>query len=184
MQLSSISFGKKIPIMQCKVQNRKTNNFVPSTIYEYDCKDPNDAKEIDKISDLWIFKPEFYHLAKDKFQFPQKHNNTKIYSLETSDGNILGLINFSNNENINNIDILETKPFSGHKYVGRLLIAAVAKRTLINGYKKLTVDHPMRTAVDYYTKECGFKETDGIPLEMDRLQMKKFIKESKEKTQT
>ena len=32
-----ISFGKKIPITQCKIKDIEQNKFVPATFYEVDC---------------------------------------------------------------------------------------------------------------------------------------------------
>jgi len=38
----NISFGKKIPLSQCQIQNKETGNFEKATVYELDCKDKND----------------------------------------------------------------------------------------------------------------------------------------------
>ena len=48
----NISFGQKIPMYHCSVQNTKTKEFVPATVYEYDCCDFFDAENIDKAADI------------------------------------------------------------------------------------------------------------------------------------
>ena len=44
----NISFGKKIPIAQCQIQNLATKKFEPATIYELDCHDESDLLEVVK----------------------------------------------------------------------------------------------------------------------------------------
>ena len=172
----NISFGKKIPIMKCQVQNLKTKDFVPSTVYEYDCEDKHDANNIDKIDGYWIFKPQIFFQAQDKHCFPQKYKNTKIYSLETNTGETLGMMVLDKAGNNNNVDVLETKFQSGHKYVGKSLLAAAAQETLKGSYKKLTITHPIPDVRDFYIDSCVFKETSGRPLEMNNEDLMSFIK--------
>lgn len=179
-----ITFGRKIPIMQCQVQNIKTKNFVPATVYEYDCEDKHDADNIDKISGYWIFKPQIFFQAQDKHCFPQKYKNTKIYSLETNAGETLGMMVLDKEDNNNNVDVLETKFLSGHKYVGKSLLAAAAQETLKGEYKKLTITYPIPEVRDFYIDSCGFHETSGRPLEMDKKELPALIKQTEAKTQT
>ena len=44
--LNSINFGKKIPIKECKIIDKKQNKATSATIYEHDCTDLFDAYEI------------------------------------------------------------------------------------------------------------------------------------------
>ena len=52
---NSISFGKKIPITSCQVQDKTTGNFLPATLYEYDCKDEQDILEVVFTGKQWYF---------------------------------------------------------------------------------------------------------------------------------
>ena len=164
----NISFGKKIPIMQCQVQNIKTGNFVPSTVYEYDCNDPSDANKIDEIDGYWIFKPQIFYQAKDKHSQPNKYANTRIFSLETQKGETLGLMVTDKDKKNNDVDVLENKFMSGHKYVGTSLLAAAALETIKQGYDKLTIKQPIPEVRPFYIDKCGFRETNGRPLELTK----------------
>ena len=50
---NNISFGKKIPLTTCQIQDKKTGNFVPATLFEYDCKDEDDILEIVFTGKQW-----------------------------------------------------------------------------------------------------------------------------------
>ena len=180
----NISFGKKIPIMQCQVQNVKTKSFVPSTVYEYDCEDKKDADDIDKIGGYWLFKPQIFFLAKDKHCQPKKYKNSKIYSLETSNGNTLGMMILDKDGNNNNVDLIETRYLCGHKYVGKTLLAAAAKETLKQGYDKLKINQPIQEVRSFYIDGCGFRETNGRPLEMNNEELISFIKNTEKAVHT
>ena len=45
-----ISFGAKIPIAKCKIQNRETGKFENATIYEYTCTEKADIEKIKRIT--------------------------------------------------------------------------------------------------------------------------------------
>ena len=180
----NISFGQKIPIMQCTVQNIGTKKFVPATVYEYDCTSKNDAYDIDEIDGYWIFKPQIFHQAKDKCSQPIKYQHTKIYSLETNKGETLGMMVTDKDGDNTDVDVLETKYMSGHKYVGTALLSAAAQETLKRGDKKLTVKQPIPDVRNFYIIGCGFEETNGRTLEIENKQLINLIKKTEEKTQT
>ena len=46
--INNISFGKKIPLTTCQIQDKKTGKFVPATLFEYDCKDEH-PHNVDKV---------------------------------------------------------------------------------------------------------------------------------------
>lgn len=178
----NISFGQKIPMYHCSVQNTKTKEFVPATVYEYDCCDFFDAENIDKLPGEWIFKPEIFFWAKDKYLFPKLFSEVKIFSLETSNNETIGLMQFSNQENYCNVGLLENMEKSGHKYVGTALLNAVANETLKNGYETLKVAQPVPEALDFYVDSCGFKQTKAKEVSMTKKDMLDFLKRTKEKT--
>lgn len=180
----NISFGKKIPIMQCQVQNNRTKMFVPSTVYEYDCTSKKDAYDIDEIEGYWIFKPQIFHQAKDKCSQPIKYQNLKIYSLETNKGETLGMMVTDKDGENTDVDVLETKYMSGHKYVATSLLSAAAQETLKKGHKKLTVKQPIPDVRNFYISGCGFNETNGRTLEIKNEELKNLIERTESKTHT
>ena len=44
-----ISFGAKIPIAKCKIQNKESGQFENATVYEYTCSDKSDVEKIKRI---------------------------------------------------------------------------------------------------------------------------------------
>lgn len=178
----NISFGKKIPIMQCQIVNTRTSEFVPATIYEYDCKDRKDADDINNIDGYWFFKNEIFFNAQDKIQFPKKYQNIRIFSLENNKGRTLGLMQCQKSGNQYDISLLEKRFLDKHKYIGSVLLAAAAKETLKSKAEKLIVSSPLPEAKDFYINECGFKTTSTKSLEMSQEQIKKFIRQTEQKT--
>ncbi len=179
----NISFGKKIPLMQCQIVNSKTNEFVPATIFEYDCNDKKDADDINGIGGYWFFKNEIFFNAQDKIQFPKKFQNIRIFALENKQGRTLGLMQFNETGNQCDINLLEKRFLDKHKYIGSVLLAAAAKETLKSKANKLTVSAPVPEARDFYIKGCGFKTTQTKALELEQSDINRFIKETEEKTQ-
>ncbi len=178
----NISFGKKVPIMQCKVVNTKTMEYIPATIFEYDCKDKTDADDINAIDGYWFYKNEIFFTAKDKIQFPKKKRDIRIFSLENNKGKTIGLMQCSKNGNQCDVNLLEKRFLDKHKYVGSVLLAAAAKETLKSQADKLTVSSPVPEARDFYINGCGFKATSTKNLEMNQEQIEKFIKQTEQKT--
>ena len=178
----AISFGRKIPIAQCQIVSDKTNEYVPATIYEYDCKDRKDVDDINEIDGYWVFKSEILFNAKDKLQLPQKYKNLRIFSLENNKGKTIGLMQCKESDNQFDISLLEKRFLDKHKYVGSVLLATAAKETLKSKSNKLTVSFPLPEARDFYINGCGFKTTSTKILEMDQEQIKKFIKQTEQKT--
>ena len=56
MNISPVSFGKKIPISNCKVVDKKENKLINATLYEYDCKDLGDYYDVKDLKGRWNFK--------------------------------------------------------------------------------------------------------------------------------
>lgn len=178
----NISFGKKIPILQCQILNPQTKKYIPATIFEYDCKDNKDADDINEIDGYWLFKNEIFFSAKDKIQSPSRHKDIRIFSLENKQGKTLGLMQCKKNKNTYDINLIEKRYLDKHKYVGTLLLAAAAKETIKDRADKLTVSSPFQEAREFYINGCGFRTTSTKTLEMDKKQIKEFIKTTEIKT--
>lgn len=180
----NISFGKKIPIMQCQILNPKTNKYTSATIFEYNCNDKKDADDIDSIDGYWFYKNEIFFNARDKFHSPLRNKDLRIFALENEKGKTLGLMQCTKTQNIYDVNLLEKRYLDKHKYVGTALLAAVAQETIKENAEKLTVSSPVQEAREFYIKGCGFKTTTSKCLEMNGEQIRNFIKEAKQKTNT
>ena len=101
--LKSINFGKKIPIKTCKILDKKQGNLVDATIYEHDCKDLSDAYEVHKLDKFFAFKELFVSGMHRKFLNQKIGLETQehYYSLQNSNGEILGCCRTLENKDIN-----------------------------------------------------------------------------------
>ena len=70
----NISFGRKIPIIKCQIQDTDTGKFEPATVYQIDCKDESDVLEIRNLPDTWQYK---LGIAKN---MDRKHQLLKHYN--------------------------------------------------------------------------------------------------------
>ena len=86
-------------------------------------------------------------------------------------------------ENID-IDVLENKYLSGYKYVGTNLITAAAQETLKSDCRKLTIKQPLPEVRPFYIEKCGFRETTGRPLELNKEELPTLIENAESKIQT
>ena len=112
MNISSISFGRKIPRYTCQVQNKTTGEYVPATIYEYNCKDERDYEEIKKLDRRWLFKDNIAHFMEVKHSvqtlFNEKSNDS-FFSMQVGK-DIIGIAQVCTLNGISNIDYITTKP--------------------------------------------------------------------------
>lgn len=169
MNISSISFGRKIPRYTCQVQNKTTGEYVPATIYEYNCKDERDYEEIKKLDRRWLFKDNIAHFMEVKHSvqtlFNEKSNDS-FFSMQVGK-DIIGIAQVCTLNGISNIDYITTKPRNPYKYVGQTLIAGIGKHMLKkNGYQ-MTVETAIDDAIPFY-KKIGFKEFGDYLFRMNR----------------
>ena len=200
MQVNSISFGKKIPIAQTQIYDRKSAGFVPVTVYEYDCKDKSDFQAIDNLKGHWAYKDVISYSMQKKHRAPNniENYNKSFYILEKPAGEIVGVSEIHNKENKKEIKFIETQQTNKYKYAGQGIIATIAK-TIINGDEdKLIVKNPVAQSHDFYTKGCGFvperrsyssfddgSEANGMcDLEMNRSELRRFIRQVEAKVQS
>ena len=169
MQVSSISFGRKIPRYNCQIQNKQTGEYVPATVYEYNCKDESDVDEVRKLDRRWTFKD---HIA-DKMDvkhtvqtyFNQKSNDS-FYSIQVG-REIVGLTHISTCNGISNVNYITTKPRNEYKYAGQTMLACVGKDILKKNGHQMTVTTAIGDAYPFYSK-IGFREYGDHLYRMNR----------------
>ena len=185
MNISPISFGKHIPVTQCQIQNRKTHEFEPATIYEVDCSDESDAIEIENLGKHWEFSMAVandmyrkHHLLK---HFSQNNDST-FYVLKSKENKIIGIGELEETD-IDTYDLkyLESKSHDKYKYVGQGILAAMAEDILRRNGEKFTVSNPVDDAYEYYSKECGFEDVYGYFLKMNRQQIIDYLDRTESK---
>ncbi len=179
MNIPQISFGRKIPRYICQIQDNETGNYVPATVYEYNCKDECDFEEVKRLNRNWIFKDniakcmEIRHSIQTYFN---EKSNDSFFALQKGK-ELLGLVQVCTRNGISNVDYITTKPNKPYKYVGQTLLACVGKQILNgNGYQ-MTVDTAIDVAAPFY-KKIGFKVFGEHPFEvykMNKDEIKTFI---------
>ena len=126
---NNISFGKKIPLTTCKIQEKNTGNFVPATLYEYDCKDEQDILEIVFTGSQWYFSDSIVKnmgkkfklnelfkenplLKKTKFRKEPKSKDDyekRFFVMQLEDGKTVGICQAQNRDFSLKLDYLESQ---------------------------------------------------------------------------
>lgn len=155
-----ISFGRKIPIATCQVQNNETENFEKATIYEYDCQDKSDLDELNELAENGYF--DFGHCiwahAYQKAQ-PTKseHRNINIYAMEDESGETICLCNASKDNRRIILKHIESSKNKKYSYAGQNMIAMLAKKVIQTNKKELYVSNILEEAREFYIYKCGFE---------------------------
>ncbi len=186
MNINPISFGKKIPVAKCKVQDKNTGKFIPATFYEYDCKDESDFLEIKNLSRKWTFKKHIANNMEIKHAvetFWGEKSNSHFYVMEDANKEILGICQVDEKNEFYNIDYIESKPYNKYKYVGQSMIASIGRKLLKNKGQVLLVRTPVDDAMDFYLN-LGFTPFGDFMFKMLRPAISKLVHETEEKTNT
>ena len=169
MQVSAISFGRKIPRYTCQIQNTQTGKYIPAVVYEYDCKDESDIQEVKNLNRKWLFKDCIAHCMDVKHSvqnFFNEKSNDSFYSIQVGP-QIIGLTQICTTNGISNIDYITTKPRNEYKYAGQTMVACAGKELLKkNGYL-MTVSTAIDDAYPFYRK-IGFREYGDHLFKMNR----------------
>lgn len=183
----NISFGRKIPITQCQIQDTNTGKFEKATVYQIDCKDESDVLEIRNLPDTWQYKLGIAKNMDRKHQLLEHYNqenDSTFYALEDSKNRILGLGEIEETETgVYDLKYLESNSLGSKKYVGQVLLAAIAEDVLCKNGRKLTVNDAVDSAFDFYANTCGFEDVYGYYLKMNRAQINNFIEQTEDRTQ-
>ena len=183
-----ITFGAKIPIAKCRIQNRETEKFENATIYEYTCDDAKDIAAIKRITANfdWIYGYDIYTNAWWKYAKDEEYNHNKFYAIENNHGKTIGLCETKENSDII-IEFLEAHESKKYRFVGQNILAALAKKALINRGKKLIIQDAQAGAMKFYRSDCGFiheaKHDDSVDFIVNRHQLYKLIQQTENRTQ-
>ena len=190
----NISFGKQIPISQCKLLDKKTDRFVDATLFEFDCKDMSDLYYFKGDNRSWTYKP---HLLRDMF-FKRENlayynslseiqkeaiNENRYYALSTENDKLVGICETHGTGNQVDVYYLETEENHRYKYAGQSILASLSKQ-LLNNFTNpvLTVNYPHNTARNFYINKCGFKSKDAVSLSMSKKELSAFVNKFECKT--
>ena len=184
-----ISFGAKIPIAKCKIQNRKTGKFENATVYEYTCADKSDVEKIKRITSKqdWEFGFDILNDASWKnfvFETDKSWHNNHFYSIENNRRKTIGLCETVERDSIA-VELLETQKDKLYRFVGQTMLAALANKAF-SGFNSLIIPNALPKALDFYKKTCGFKRKfnndDEVVFFVDKPQLQDFIKQTEQRT--
>lgn len=184
MNISSVSFGKKIPIATCKIFDIKENGFVEATFCEYDCKDTSDYQEVKDLSGEWFYRGTIAHGLKIKTDNLKRNvqDEYSYYCLQVNNDEVLGLCCCKNDETENNIQYITRKYSSRYKRVGQAMVAVLAKMALQAGKLRLYVSNAINEADDFYEKRCGFKREKKYDFKMNRITLQELVEKNEDVT--
>lgn len=188
-----ISFGAKIPITKCKIQNRETGKTENATVYEYTCTDKSDVDKIDRIvsKEDWEFGTDIAddawwknHTIENKDSRYGYMNDYHIYSIENNRRKTIGICETKETDYVN-VELFETLQNKKYKFVGQTFLASLAQKAS-NCAKSLIIDNAAIKALGFYRNTCGFtkelKEDDGISFVVDTSQLQQFIQQTEQRT--
>ena len=175
-----ISFGKKIPIMQCCIKDMENNKRIPATVCEYDCQTSEDAEDILYMGGNWHFHINMACDMREKYikeNFDGEKSPAHFYLMENPNGKTVAICETVEKDNEISIKYVESERDFGHKYCGKTMLAALGKKLLNNHGKRLYIPSALFDAHDFYVKGCGFEEINDSPhkLQMMPEQIDKFI---------
>ena len=188
-----ISFGAKIPIAKCKIQNRETGKSESATVYEYTCTDKSDVKKIERIMDKedWEFGQDIAYDVWWKNSVIEKNDNRykymldyHFYSIENNRRKTIGLCETKENDDIG-VEFLETLQDKKYRFTGQTLLASIAKKANHSG-NNLVILNAAQKALDFYRKICGFtkevQDDESISFVVNKPQIQEFIRQTEQRT--
>ena len=185
MQVSSISFGRKIPIAKCCVFDKQQKQFVPATVNEYDCTTMTDFLEVKKLASTWKFADLIANsiYAKNDCYNKKVPNTYRIFNIEKDDGEVLGIASCNEKQGSLDVNFIETEPNKNHKYTGQVLLASLASYSVNLGKFKLKIKNAIESSVGFYQNICGFKRNFEDDFEISRRDIPQFIAQTEDRTQ-
>ena len=180
MLLSPIHFGKKIPVSNCKIKDIQRNKAVDATLYEFDCQDFSDIEEVMNIQGEWNYKEDVVSRMLNVYNTKNfKKSSMAFYTMENPQGEVIGLSQIKKENPDIVLNYLESKQDGKYKYIGQNLISFLCNMALEEGYKRIYIPIPTKSAYDFYTKKCGFKKIwHDCALAMSQIRMKIFKKKT------
>ena len=188
-----ISFGAKIPIAKCKIQNRKTGKTESSTVYEYTCTDKSDVEKIERIVSKqdWEFGQDIAYDVWWKNSVIEKNDarynymlDYHFYSIENNRRKTIGLCETKENDDIG-VEFLETLQDKKYRFIGQTLLASLAKKASLAA-NRLIILNAAQKALDFYRKSCGFtkeiQDDEAISFVVNKPQILEFIRQTEQRT--
>lgn len=185
MQIPQISFGKKIPIKTCTIQDIRQNKQIDAKIFQYDCWDKTDIDEVRKVDKNFRFARNIVANMEMEEYYIRKHNRSLNYSFYTMEINdeIIGLAQIEKLPTEILIEYLESEHNKNYKYIGQNFINMLNAMALKEHYEKLRVPAPLNDAYGFYYK-YGFKKVSKwASVELSRIGMLKLKYKNKFKSQ-
>ncbi len=158
----SISFGKKIPVAKCHIQDRTNNNQVNATIVEYDCNDLSDMSEIKRLHN-WTYSKFMSDNMERVFKTKQYFTPSfSFFAIENDNKEIVGIASTKSVGGDLILDSLESSPDKKYKYTGKNMLTFLKNYALLKGLSRIYIPIAVESARDFYINKCGFKRA-GYP---------------------
>ncbi len=165
----NISFGSKNPISRTQIYNKQTQEFEPATLYEYDGRSPDDAEDFALQGGCWQYKVPMAVALLEKSKKLSRESDlsefekalvdgTKVYTLETEDGDTAAMCYTKGVCNTANIQFLEGNPQNIYGLAGQAILASIMEQMIKKPDAHLMVLDPALSAMDFYKNSCGFEE--------------------------
>lgn len=182
----NVSFGAKVPIAKCQIQNEKTGKYESAVIYEIDCNDESDIDTVTKPESEWKYAKFIQSDMQEKIQYKNiysGYNISSFYILENQDGETLGMSEMREfYDGSYDLTYLDTKKEKQYKYVGQTLLATTAREAYKKGTKVFTICSAVLSALDFYTQVCGFKDCGLFIPTMQRGEIPQFVRRTENRT--
>lgn len=177
MNICPVSFGKKLYLDKCQIKDNEQNKFVPASLVQFDCNDISDVDEMFAGGQKWQFRQavacQMYHANDTK---DIQTSSYSFFAIENSQKEIVSIAQVKRFGRDLVLDILESEPDKKYKYCGINMISFLKKYALSNNFKRIYIPNPVKTAKDFYTKKCGFREVrNSTALELTKHNFKKPI---------
>lgn len=186
MQISSISFGKQIPVVNCQVKDNRTGEYIPVTMYEYDCYDQEDIEEVRNLPEFWTYNKAIANdMSEKKYCLEKLYSDAGIscYVLKTKKNETIGITSVRNSRNRSEVKLIQTAQNGRYKYAGQAMLASLALIALNDRKSTFKILYPTNEAMDFYRKKCKFKKIKkSSNLEMNEKGMRSFVKRTQLRT--
>ena len=182
MKIPNISFGKKIPLAKCQIQNKTTGEYTPATFYEVDCKDEEDYKEIKRLSVNWKYKYHIEDNMETKHLSPK--SNLFFYQIRGNNDKLLAMSQVEESNGIYDVNYISREPNCKYRYVGQTMLACIGREVNRKKGDRLVITRTTSDARPFYTDICGFEELGTFMLKMNNSQIAQFINQTEEKTKS
>lgn len=182
----NVSFGAKVPIAKCQIQNVETGSYEPAVIYEIDCNDKSDINTVTKPASEWKYSKLIQKDMQEKINYKKIYSGydvSSFYILENQYGETLGMSEMTEfYDGSYDLTYLDTKNGKPYKYVGQTLLATTAREAYKKGTKVFTIYSAVLSALDFYTQVCGFKDCGLFVPTMKRGEIPHFVKQTERRT--